>query len=45
MEKVSQELFGCPYRSNGTKIHLNAALAGHANFNFNQWSIFTECCF
>ena len=31
MEKVLQELFGvhffgCPYHSNGTKIHLDAAL-------------------
>ena len=26
MKKVLQELFGCPYRSNGTKMHLDAAL-------------------
>ena len=36
MENVLQELFlaqffGCPYRSNGTKIHLDVALYGYGH--------------
>ena len=42
MEKVIQELFsapffGCPYRYNGTKIHLDAARLNHVNFYDNDF--------
>ena len=42
LEKTLQELFwahffGCPYRSNGTKIHLGATLFGEA-----RWMLFNS---